>query len=63
MYAANLSWKSAKRILEKLVNEGYLSVTENDDSRRTKRTYNITAKGLSILIHFKGAQQLLDINP
>jgi len=43
------------------VDEGYLNVTENDDSRRTKRKYNITTKGLSILNYFKGAEKLLDI--
>jgi len=33
----------------------------NNDSRRTKRTYNITAKGISVLKYFKGAEKLLDI--
>ena len=61
MYDANLSWHSAKRTLGKLVDEGYLNVTENNDSRRTKRTYNITAKGISVLKYFKGAEKLLDI--
>ena len=61
MYAANLSWNSAKRVLEKLVDEGYLDVTKNDERKRTKRTYNITEKGIRVLNYFKGAPRILDI--
>jgi predicted transcriptional regulator len=61
MYAANLSSKSARRFLKKLVNEDYLSVTKNDKRRRTKKIYTITSKGVRILTYFQRAEKLLDI--
>lgn len=61
MYAANLSWKPTKRILGSLVGQGLLRESGDTGSRRSKKRYEITEKGLSVLRYFDGAGRLLDI--
>jgi predicted transcriptional regulator len=62
MYAANLSWKPTKRILASLVEQGLLSDFENVESKRSKKRYGITEKGLNIIEYFKKAQGLFEID-
>ncbi len=61
MYAANMSWNPTKKILEKLVGEGFLGVTEEPLGRRSKKRYEITEKGIKVLKYFYGAQELISL--
>lgn len=61
MYAANLSWRPTQSILESLVKQGLLQEIENRESRRSKRRYEITEKGLNIIRYFEGARDLIDL--
>jgi predicted transcriptional regulator len=62
MYAVNLSWKPTQKILDSLVGQGLLSESEETGSRRSKKKYEITEKGVGVLRYFDGAQQLIDID-
>jgi len=61
MYSTNLSWRPMRRILESLVNQGLLAEFENEGSRRSKKIYEITEKGLGVLMYFEGASELIDV--
>ena len=61
MYAANMSWNPVRKILDSLVDGGLLSVISNTVGNRSKRRYEITEKGISVLIYFEGAKELVDI--
>ena len=61
MYAANMSWNPTKKILEKLLDEGFLEVTEEPLGRRSKNRYEITEKGIKVLEYFYGAQELISL--
>ncbi len=62
MYAANLSWKPLRQILDTLEREGLI---ENLDPERrdgrSKNLYGITEKGRSILNYFDKTNDLLKI--
>jgi len=61
MYAANMSWNPTKKILEKLVGEGFLEVNEEPSGKRSKKRYEITEKGIKVLRYFYGAQELISL--
>jgi len=61
MYAMNMSWIPTKKVLEKLVERGFIDVTETPSGGRSKRRYDINEKGLKVLRYFNGAQELLYI--
>jgi len=61
MYAANMSWNPTKKILEKLVGEGFLEVNEEPSGKRSKKRYGITEKGIKVLRYFYGAQELISL--
>jgi predicted transcriptional regulator len=61
MYAANMSWNPVRKILDSLVDGGLLSVISNTVGKRTKRRFEITEKGVSVLNYFEGAKELVDI--
>jgi predicted transcriptional regulator len=61
MYAANISWNPVRKILDSLVDGGLLSVICNTVGSRSKRRYEITEKGISVLYYFEGAKELVDL--
>lgn len=61
MYSANLSWKVAQNILGSLVDQGLLREIEVADSKRSKRRYEITEKGVNVLRYFDRARKLIDV--
>ncbi len=61
MYAVNLSWKPTQGILGSLVEQELLTESEETGSKRSKKKYKITEKGMGVLRYFDGAQQLIDI--
>ena len=61
MYAANLSWRPTQSILESLVQQDLLTEVENTGSKRSKKNYVITEKGLNIIKYFEGARDLIDL--
>ena len=61
MYSANMSWNPTKKMLEKLVDEGHLGVIEEPLDRRSRKKYEITEKGKSVLSYFNGAQELISL--
>lgn len=62
MYAANLSWVPTQRILSRLVEQGLLIMREYPESRRSKRRYQITEKGLGILNYFERAEEIIGLD-
>ena len=62
MYAANMSWKPVRKILDSLVDGGLLSVIENTNGKTVKRRYEITEKGISVLTYLEGAKELVTIS-
>lgn len=61
MYASNLSWRPTQRILHSLVQQGLLREIEDTESRRTKKRYKITEKGLNVVRYFDNAKELLTL--
>jgi predicted transcriptional regulator len=61
-YSANLSWKPTKKILASLVEQGLLRESGDTGSKRSKKRYDITDKGLNVLEYFEGASGLLEIS-
>lgn len=61
MYAANLSWRPTQQILRSLVQQGLLREVEATESQRTKKRYEITEKGASVVQYFDKAKDLLEI--
>ncbi len=59
MYAANMSWKSTQELLERLVLEGHLDVTEERTEKKSKKRYVITEKGANVLDYFEKANEVL----
>jgi len=60
MYAANLSWKPLRNILDSLEREGLIEDidTEARDGR-SKNLYGITEKGMSVLKYFEKTKDLI----
>ena len=61
MYASNMSWNPTQKVLNKLVQEGHITVTEEYSTQRAKKRYVITEKGLNVLRYFQGAEELISI--
>ncbi len=61
MYAANLSWKPAKRMLTKLMEQGLIAELRSTESKKSRRRYAITEKGLAVLNYFDEARKILPI--
>jgi predicted transcriptional regulator len=61
MYAANMSWNPTQKVLNKLVHEGHITVTEEFGTQRAKKRYDITEKGRNVLRYFQGAEELISI--
>jgi len=61
MYSANMSWNPTQKVLNKLVKEGHILVTEEYGAQRAKKRYVITEKGRNVLKYFKGAEELISI--
>jgi len=62
MYASNLSWKRTMEMIYNLIAQGL--VTEIIETRmgvKSRRRYNITEKGVSILEYFDKGRKLLQI--
>ena len=60
IYSANLSWKPTRKIFGILVDRGPLSEIEVTDSKRLKRSYVITEKGVKMLRYFDGTRDLVE---
>ncbi len=61
MHRTNLSWQPLGRILKSLVKQGLVAELENTGSRRSRKTYMLTEKGLSLLRYFEDAPELVDV--
>ena len=61
MYAANMSWKPVQRMLSHLVEQGLLLEVLNTGSKQSKRRYQITEKGESILDYFEKAKDIMPL--
>ncbi|UCD45567.1 MAG: winged helix DNA-binding protein [Candidatus Bathyarchaeota archaeon] len=61
MYAANLSWKPTQRILAQLIEQELVSEHRNTESAKSRRRYQITDKGITVIEYFEKAKELLPI--
>jgi len=61
MYSANLSWDSTNKILEGLVDQGFLEKIEKTGVKRVKKKYIITEKGENAIRYFEDAKKLLKL--
>lgn len=63
MYAANLSYKPLKNILQSLLDQGLI---EEEDGRikdkRTKVKYCLTQKGLNVVRYYSKAKDLVEVS-
>jgi predicted transcriptional regulator len=60
MYAANISWNPVSKMLEDLVGRGLISVNTNGGNG-SKRRYEITEKGISVVNYFEGGKEFVEI--
>ncbi len=64
MYSANLSWKSLKEILGSLSEQGLVDeIVLSKGKKRTRRIYEITSKGESVLRYYNVVNDLIEIEP
>jgi len=64
MYSANLSWKSLKEILGSLTEQGLVDeMVLSRGKKRTRRRYDITSKGESVLRYYDEVSDLIEIEP
>ena len=64
MYSANLSWKSLKEILSSLTEQGLVDeMVLSRGKKRTRRRYDITSKGESVLRYYDEVSDLIEIEP
>jgi predicted transcriptional regulator len=61
MYSANLSWRPTQKVLGSLVEQGLLYEIDDSKSKRSKKKYGITEKGLNVIEYFEGAKNLIEI--
>ena len=61
MYATNMSWNPVRKILDSLVDRGFVSVITNNSGNGLKRRYEITEKGISVINYLEGAKELVEI--
>lgn len=62
MYASNLSWNPTKKILENLVENGLVTEICSTESKKSRRRYMITDKGVAVLDYLKNAKKILPID-
>ncbi len=61
MHKTNLSWQPLGRVLKSLVKQGLLDEQEKIGSKRTRKTYKMTEKGLVLLKYFEEGSDLIDV--
>ncbi len=61
MYAANMSWNSTQKVFADLLRQELVYITEEQGSRRAKKRYHLTDKGMNVLEYFQGASSLLNV--
>jgi len=61
MYAAGLSWNPTQNVLSKLVEQGLIINVMDADSKKSKRKYAITEKGVATLEYFDNASKIIPI--
>ena len=61
MYATCMSWSQVQKVLDGLLNQGLLSMVVSEGSKKARRSYSITEKGISVLNYFEGSKELIDI--
>jgi predicted transcriptional regulator len=63
MYDSNLSWKPLQRTLSSLMRQALIEEYEplNLRDKRTSACYKLTQKGENVLMYFKRAEDLLEI--
>ena len=63
MYDSNLSWKPLQRTLNSLMRQALIEEYEPSNLRdkRTSACYKLTQKGENVLMYFKRAEDLLEI--
>jgi len=62
MYASNLSWKRTMETIHNLIAQGLVTeIIETKMGVKSRRRYNITEKGVSILEYFDEGRKLLQL--
>jgi predicted transcriptional regulator len=63
MYESNLSWKPLQRTLDSLISQALIDEYTPSGLRdkRTSTCYELTQKGENVLMYFKKAEDLLEI--
>jgi len=62
MYASNLSWKRTMERIHNLIAQGLVTeIIETKRGVKSRRRYNLTEKGISILEYFDEGRKLLQI--
>lgn len=61
MHKTNLSCQPLGKVLKSLVKQGLLEELENRGSRRSRKKYVLTEKGLGVISYFEGGSDLIDV--
>ncbi len=62
MYATNMSWNSAQKILTSLMEQAFLAIDETGGNGKRRRSYEITERGVNVLNHLKRMNEILSIS-
>ena len=61
MYAVNLSWDSLVEFVGSLVEHRFLNEIVNTESKRSKKRYKITQKGVDVITYFDKTKNMIDL--
>jgi predicted transcriptional regulator len=61
MYAANMSWNSTQKVFADLLRQELIHITEEPGTKRAKKRYHLTDKGMNVLEYFQGANSILNV--
>ncbi len=61
MYASNISWNRAMKMLNRLVEHGLVDEFIDTRGVKQRRRYKITEKGVSVLDYFDEGRKILQI--
>ena len=60
MYAANLSHRLGKDVLNYLVQHGLLRMRDTPGNKKSRKSYHLTEKGLNVIRHLDRAKEIMN---
>jgi len=60
MFGVNMNWKTIKRALEKLIDQGFIEEQSIYGIKRSNRIYTLTERGNNVLKYLKTVNEILE---